>query len=458
MDGLQTCPEWQTLTQRLSSMIYNIDHPVGQNFKTFYQKLELKCRTVLRSVENSALNSTQFLTSYKDYLIVGENDVEFNKYFLDDQKNLIMIHLYHITEMLSHYFTDNHIMFKRKIRLCYEKCFYNRIGRDLILLYRIAYAEDIQSLKKRMFKLKQVEICKLGLQIKKEWWLSLFESDENMTNADSSVDDVDYVSSMLEESDDLFSDFDEEEYYTSDHKPYLKQMDSIKTIKKSIKKSKEKVLSRSMNNGVFLEHEGTSSDLIRSGSKLLKEDVASKTVKSAKHEDQILTCFEENAPAHSPIILRKCRNSISNKPNNGSCVVPESITLHEEFDTFEVHFGAAISTIKSIFSHFSPLKKMQCLTTALRMIVNKVEELRMRDNLNPDRLKIAVSADDLLPLLVLIFLKMAPNDVAKIYVELLFISDLMAEFLSSGCHSYALCEFQIAFRVLDQTCEELFLL
>lgn len=117
---------------------------------------------------------------------------------------------------------------------------------------------------------------------------------------------------------------------------------------------------------------------------------------------------------------------------------------------------------------------MQCLTNALRTVSSKIEELRLRAYLveheakqvdgsstlptvqkQVDRSKLAVTAEDLLPLLVLLLLKMEPHDVAKLYAELMFISDLMADFLSSGCHSYALCEFQIAFRVLDQTCDEL---
>ena len=66
-----------------------------------------------------------------------------------------------------------------------------------------------------------------------------------------------------------------------------------------------------------------------------------------------------------------------------------------------------------------------------------------------------MTAEDLLPLLVLVLLQLKGEEVAKLYVEMLFTSDMMAEFLSSGCHSFALCEFQIAFRVIEQTCEEL---
>ncbi|XP_065677037.1 uncharacterized protein LOC100198077 isoform X1 [Hydra vulgaris] len=429
MDGLKSLPEWQTLTQQIASMVYDTSHPIGNVFKSFYQNFESKCKTVLKASHSS---KSSLLLAYEDYVVVGENEADFNKYYLDDQKNLIMIHLYNVTEMLSSYFTDTHLMFMRKVRLCYERCFYDRIGRYLMHLYYVAYAQDIQSIKKRVIMLKQVEnkCNKLGLQINNEWWLSLLESDtESSVTEDSSSDSNSYIIS--------FSDCDEEEYHSSDSELYLKQ-DSVHKIKRHLKKSKKAVLLRSMKNGQFLDLDDSSSDLIKSGCLLLKNEVAEK--------NNNFVSLNESPLSYSPVISTKCIKAQSNCHNKT-----------DEVDTFEKHFDAAVNSIKNTFSHFSPLKKMQCLTKALQIIANKVEELRMRDRII-DRSNVAVGADDLLPLLALIFLKMTPNDIGKLYVELLFISDLMADFLSSGCHSYALCEFQIAFRVLDQTCEELSLL
>ncbi|XP_065649645.1 uncharacterized protein LOC100198077 isoform X5 [Hydra vulgaris] len=401
MDGLKSLPEWQTLTQQIASMVYDNNHHIA----------------------------------YEDYVVVGGNEADFNKYYLDDQKNLIMIHLYSVTEMLASYFTDAHLMFRRKVRLCYERCFYDRIGKYLMHLYYVAYAQDIQSIKKRVIMLKQVEnkCNKLGLQINNEWWLSLLESDtESSVTEDLSSDSNSYIMS--------FSDCDDKKYHTSDSELYLKQ-DSVHKIKHNLKKSKKAVLLRSMKDGQFLDHDGSSSDLIKSGCLLLKNEVAE------KNDCIKLFSLNESPCSYSPVISTKCVKAQNNCQNKT-----------DEVDTFEKHFDAAVNSIKNTFSHFSPLKKMQCLTKALQIIANKVEELRMRGRNSIDRSNIAVGADDLLPLLALIILKMTPNDISKLYVELLFISDLMADFLSSGCHSYALCEFQIAFRVLDQTCEELSLL
>ena len=123
-----------------------------------------------------------------------------------------------------------------------------------------------------------------------------------------------------------------------------------------------------------------------------------------------------------------------------------------EGETFEDNFGSALQNMRDIFKVTSPLAKLKCLTSSLRKITNAVQELRMRSG--KDTFAAAVNAEDLLPLLVLMMLQMDPWEVASMWPQLAFIEDLMAPFLSSGCHGWALVEFQMAQRIIHELCQE----
>lgn len=143
--------------------------------------------------------------------------------------------------------------------------------------------------------------------------------------------------------------------------------------------------------------------------------------------------------------LSKSQSELDKKPKlqNGDRVGGE---------TFEDHFGPALQNMRDIFKVTSPLAKLKCLTSSLRKITNAVQELRMRSG--KDTYSAAVNAEDLLPLLVLMMLQMDPWEVASMWPQLKFTEDLMAPFLTSGCHGWALVEFQMAQRILHELCQE----
>ena len=480
---------WLTLSQRLSALVHNQNHPIGKSFKAFCESLELTYRKKLRSVENFAFygsnnftinNSTRFLTSFEDFYVISEQDLGLNKVYLEDQTNFILAHLYHMTESLVEYFGNHKYMFIRKIRLCYEKCFFNQIGRDLVLIYRVVYGKSMHTLEHKASRLKEIEIDKLGLQMKDEWWLELFENrkkrsfkysdDNSLINGNGSLrnseSDFDSVDGEFGDDEDI-TDYESDEYSsdveTNDSK---KMFYKFKALKDGLNKSKQKVLSRSLENLTGKTPEDK--DWVSKHAAMLKEDISSSTNKARPRfdtnafsrylEDEIeLTELVpklgygglRKAASTSSIFMRSTEDDSKDRTINKSLRKPK--------DSFELHFGKAIESIRNIFTNSSPLKKMQCLTTALRLVANKVEELRMRGK-DPDKVersKYCVTAEDLLPLIVLLLLKMSASEIAKLYTEIIFVSDMMADFLTSGCHSYALCEFQIAYRVLDQTCEEL---
>lgn len=459
------------MSQRLTSIVHNKEHPVGIKFASFTHSLELNYRKILRSAEHIVFGSSRFMTSFNDFYVISEQDLGLNKMYLEDQRNIILGHLCQISELLAEHFSKRTQMFMRKVRLCYEKCFFNRVGRDLILVYRVVHGKVMQTLETRITALREVGLCKLGLQMKNEWWLELFEPCED-SSFSSTDDQQSFHASYTEEFGDNESSSDiEEEEFCSDSEcnqgkfpVYGHTGNEHKVIKHNLLKSKSKVLSRSLPDltGIALIHHQASelSKTFEDKSKSeFSSDMFGRYMAAESDEEIMLSKKIRNS-------LRKCHSaefvqcdflldsSIESTTKSNSSTTNE---LRHHTDTFEKHFGKALGSIKGIFMNSSPLKKMQCLTTALRQIACKVEELRLRgyENKEVDHSKVAVTAEDLLPLLVLVLLKMAPHDVAKLYAELLFISDLMADFLSSGCHSYALCEFQIAYHVLDQTCDEL---
>jgi len=476
----ETKPEWQTLNQRISSIVHNKEHPVGAKFRSFTQELQFNYRKILRSTENIVYGSSRFMTSYNEFYIISEQDLGLNSMFLDDQRNLIMAHLFQISELLSEHFSKRTQMFVRKVQLCYEKCFFNRIGRDLILVYRVVYGKVMQTIEERLRALKEVRVCKLGLQMRDEWWLELFEPDLNNSfeysdeDGDDDSDDRSRSHASMEDEfgdDETNSDIEDEDFCSDEESggskiPNFtdrKMATDHKKITENLLKSKDKILSRSLPN----VYDYSAANFIKAGTKQMKEHFDKTAEETAPQIDsEVIGRYlaAESDEKMYESIRESVRRSQSvntllhvNGKTTELTTKSPTASLRHAGDSFEKHFGKALLQIRSIFTNSSPLKKMQCLTNALRTVAHKVEELRMRayENGQVDRAKIVVTAEDLLPLLVLILLKMEPHDVAKLYAEILFISDLMADFLSSGCHSYALCEFQIGFRVLDQTCEEL---
>eukprot|EP00111_Clytia_hemisphaerica_P024223 TCONS_00071375-protein len=476
----ETKPEWQTLNQRISSIVHNKEHPVGIKFKNFTQELQLNYQKIMRTTANIVYGSSRFMTSYNEFYVISEQDLGLNKVFLTDQCNVVLQHLYMVSELLSEHFSKRTQMFMRKVRLCYEKCFFNRIGRDLILVYRVVHGKVMQTIEARVNALRELSVCKLGLQMRDEWWLELFEPDHETNSFEYSEPEMSDASNTEGRSyegefgdDESTSDISDEDFCSDDESGACKMPmnpwrvpitdPGHKEITQNLLRSKNKVLSRSLQN---LHDYGM--NLIEASTKLL-EDRFEKTAFETSPELNVEVFGRYLADEIDEKKEHNIRENIRRSQSVNTILHSESshgsrrsslrrTSIRHAEDTFEKHFGSAISQIRCIFTNSSPLKKMQCLTNALRTVSEKIVELRLRlyeEGTEVDRSKVAVSADDLLPLLVLLLLKMEPHDVAKLYTELIFISDLMADFLSSGVHSYALCEFHIAFRVLDQTCEEL---
>jgi molecular chaperone GrpE (heat shock protein) len=135
----------------------------------------------------------------------------------------------------------------------------------------------------------------------------------------------------------------------------------------------------------------------------------------------------------------------------------ENEDMKNELSKFAKYFGPSLDCLKDVFEVQSVFGKLKCLTKSLTKVTNAVQELRQQvlENVDEDNeFCLAITADDLLPLMVLIILQMDSADAAAIVVELKMMQDLIPKFLSFGCHGWALVEYDMASKVLHSLCTQ----
>ena len=110
-------PEWQTLNQRITQIVRDPLHPVGATFNRFCQQLQIQYQRKLRTTENMMQASSRFMTSYNEFYVISEQDLGMNKVYLEEQRNIIMSHLYLVSGLLAdHFAKHSQQMFIRKAR------------------------------------------------------------------------------------------------------------------------------------------------------------------------------------------------------------------------------------------------------------------------------------------------------------------------------------------------------
>ncbi|XP_066305351.1 putative protein tag-278 isoform X1 [Branchiostoma lanceolatum] len=109
------------------------------------------------------------------------------------------------------------------------------------------------------------------------------------------------------------------------------------------------------------------------------------------------------------------------------------------------HFCMAIDTFSEVLQEATPLKKLQALSKSLRDINERVGQLRTEQGEDSHPL----GCDDLVTVLMLVLLESHIPTVLSLYTQLRLLEDLMAPFLETGCHGYALVQFQMALQYLQ---------
>lgn len=462
-------PEWQRLGERIATLVNNEEHPVGNLFQMFCQRIQTLCNELLTtgrfsSSEEFTPSCSPFgqacaaLTEYESY---GLEDfvMENHKYKLQMLQSIIKKELETATEFLSEFFNNKDMHFKNKIRLCYEQCFYDKEHNFLACVYELAYREHVDKLREDVQRLRFLPIKFLNLQMKDEWWLELFEQRSLQSSINSGsyspfteafmngtlMDQTDHGLSgsydMIDELDDLVDNV--AEAHNSRH---IEDMESFRSLFISAIRHRSKTIAvddvdkpRDQSNAGPPKSRNSVQDAISCSAPTMVQIISLwKTAQCEQSYDSVDESLQMKTPLNRT--LSKSESDLGKKDSSVSG------------ETFEDHFGPALQNIKDIFKVTSPLNKLKCLTSSLRKITNAVQELRMQSG--QDTFTAAVNAEDLLPLLVLMMLQMEPWEVAAMWPQLAFTEDLMAPFLTSGCHGWALVEFQMAQRILNELCKE----
>ena len=178
-------PEYQTLSEHVTSIVNNSEHPFGDEFQKFTSYVEQQCQSILEGVESSRGSRKQRKNANSFVLV--ENDGTLQAEVLTPLEKLceeIRVHSEHTAQLLVEQFSS--IPGRTlicKLQLCYEENFYNKVGADLLKVYETAYKKHKEKLMRDLEVLSTYPIKCLDLGMKKEWWLDLFETRRKLTVA-----------------------------------------------------------------------------------------------------------------------------------------------------------------------------------------------------------------------------------------------------------------------------------
>lgn len=467
-------PEWQKLGERIATLVSNEEHPIGVHFKQFCQSINEFCRELIdfgrygsppgynlpstpKRNGSSFYNARSCEATYGLDDFVGDN----HRPKLETLRIEISEELKTATEFLSDFFNNKDAQFKNKLRLCYEQCFYDKEHSFLACVYELAHNEHVDNLQRDVQRLKRLPIKLLNLQMKDEWWLELFEQQSchasvnleklrpfSQAYLNGTLDSIDATEDGVYGSFEMLDEFDE----IGEEAGELPQdvdlfrslcIDAIRHRSQTVVANNNDQQGEELDSGNPMDN-----DVALCSTSAPARSRAVTLAAIINHWEEASDEGAATSLQRSPLTRThsKSQSEIGSKSNshNGERV---------EGETFEDHFGPALQNMRDIFKVTSPLGKLKCLTSTLRKITNAVQDLRMRSG--KDAFSAAVNAEDLLPLLILMMLQMDPWEVASMWPQLKFTEDLMAPFLLSGCHGWALVEFQMAQRVLHELCQEL---
>ena len=390
---------------------------------------------------------------------------EFFKRELEQIRTAVLQHLAKATELLADQFNHREKYYKNKLRLCYEQCFFDRTHCFIECVYELAHHQHVEETENDVKRLRKLPIKLLHLQMKDEWWLALFDQrarlgsvgqqafsavgrdeERSATNGYTGLfGSYDMIDELLEGDLDGSTSSNESCNGVVDHAHVpitFSDVDNVRSLAiKAIRKRSRTV------NGVDDDREGL--DIQHQLHDHVDSDLSHSAPNPHLSLGEIMDRWESNG-MDDQLARRysKSHNDIARQTRDRTS---SNASSHAD-ETFQKHFGPALQNIRDILRATSPIAKLKCLTASLKKIASKVSELRQQEGV--DQFKAALTAEDLLPLLVLMLLQMEPWETAVIWPQVKLIDDLMAPFLCSGCHGWALSQFQAAIRILSELCHE----
>ncbi|EDO38924.1 predicted protein [Nematostella vectensis] len=462
-------PEWQKLGERVATIVNNPDHPIGINFNNFCTEIRETCQELINlGRKNSAIPVDPFPEVITEMALSNAEFYGLQDFLVDSyRENLksLRARLFHhfgsVTELLSETFNNRDYQFKNRLRLAYEQCFYEKEGSFLSCVYELAHHEHVTLLEGGIRRLKQLPIKLLNLPMKDEWWLEIFEARTRIASLSCHV----FEASHREPSDeierarnitgsyDMIDELDVDDFPQVSHDEMKRFSDtaSVRSFFINTVRARSKTMNFESRSASSSDDE--SQDFVvcdaRKRPKSCSEILSSSAPEHRVTLGDLLDKWERNG---KHLLARTYSKSYTNMNTTTRAAEEPQDEVNATQDTFEDHFGPAFQNILGIFQAVSPMAKLKCLTASLRKITSKVADLRLLEG--GDRFSVAVTAEDLLPLLVLMMLQMEPYDAAAIWPQLALVEDLMASFLASGCHGWALTEFQMAQRILTNLCSQ----
>ena len=494
------------MSERVSAIVNNPEHPLGAEFAKFTEYVRESCHDILEGVESSrgsSVKKKKNTPNFENGYLLIDNDGTLQGEYLTPLEKLceeIKKHCVCTAELFLEQFNSVHSdVLKCKLQLCYEENFYNEVGRDIMNIYEEAYKKSKEKMIHDISILSTYPINCLDLGMKDEWWLQLFEkrrqatlarqrsvsnpisnrpgigfrlSSESSTPPESENSSINSSSSPSSHA----STKDHECTEQTSHKERKKISPGTirsKMISFMRRKSKEVSEAKSLdeNSPDRNSHVSACYDDYDS----YKANKMSNSFVTYVPDDN---CTNNNEQAYTPNGAKSDEKSLNvpvDQPNLDGNHNPAIIALDEgvtndsehteeetsqsenELSKFAKYFGPSLDCLKEVFEVPSVFAKLKCLTKSLTNVTNAVQELRQQvlDNVDEDtNFCVAITADDLLPLMVLIILQMDAADAAAVVVELKMMQDLIPKFLGFGCHGWALVEYDMASKVLQSLCTQ----
>lgn len=426
------------MSERVSDIVKNPEHPLGEEFQKFVSTIQQRCQDILDDAQKAEYQKVVRRSKKIDsYLIVG-NDGTIQQEYLSQLEGLccdIKRHFSVMAANLLEHFNSSSTILRNKLQLCYEENFYNAVGEDIAKVYSMAHQHHEQKMILDLELITTLPINCLELGMKDEWWLDLFEK-RRMTMVSSRSSSYEKISAAgtLEDG-----KSDEIETSSSSTGSLLSVLDQGSPKNQPTGMRRSARLRKSI------------LGLIQRISRQVSESSlglpASPDVTNGLHNS-----------------YESCKNSQSEWPNGSltnEVYTSQSPTDHNyqaELSKFEEYFGPSLECLKNVFKVSPVFGKLQCLTMSLRKVTQSVQELRrqvlQKSASENSEVFLAITGDDILPLIVLMILQMEHSDAAALQGQLKMMEDLIPKFLSAGCHGWAMMEFEMACQVLLSLCSQ----
>ena len=479
-------PEYQTLSERVTSILNNPEHPFGEEFEKFTRYVRQQCENILEGKESS--RGSQKQKKSPNGFVLVENDGTLQEEFLTPLEKLceeIRVHSDRTAQLfLEHFSSVPGRTLKCKLQLCYEENFYNKVGSDIMKVYEMAYKKHKEKLMRDLERLSTYPINCLDLGMKDEWWLKLFETRRKVNVAKhrsfsnpipcgsgiGSRPDADSCTPPRSDASSTASSSSRSSHASSDDHECSKASPSGRSCKQATPKEKNRlsgtlgkfisVIRRKSKEVIEAENVDNKNDKCYDNYHSYKANRMSGEIEGCNgtctnnKEDCILNGTDRMETATSP---DPSSPSLPEQDQTVNGSKKESSEDEKELSKFVKYFGPSLDSLKDIFQVSSVFGKLKCLTQSLTEVTDAVHELRQQvlDKVDKnDDFSLAITADDLLPLMVLIMLQMDSADAAAIVIELKMMQDLIPKFLNCGCHGWALVEFDMATKVLQSLCSQ----